>query len=459
MSAIRTLMLAAVALSIAACDSSDNDGPVNSAPLPATTSLQVLHASSDAPAVNVVVNGNPLLTDVDFKEGSPRLQLDPGTYSVQVDGITPGGDVTVIGPVDLTLDADTVYSVVAVGNVGDGSIEAVVLNQPRTAVAAGSARAFVLHGASDAPAVDVYVTTPGADLTGTAPLGSFSYKESLGPVEVAAGDYQIRVTLAGDPAAVVYDTGTVTLNDGDDLLLSAVNNTTAQNTNLMMASPISLAILTGSGAAEILDASTPARLRVVHASADAPNVDVIVDDAVTLVSDLAFPDATPFVPVDPATYNVKVTAAGNASAVVIDADLTLDAGVAYDVLAVNELAAIEPLVLTDDYRSVITEAKVRIIHASPTAQDVDIYVTEQGADITNIEPTFPGVPFKANTGFVSLAAGAYDVTVTAAGSKMPAIGPAAITVNAGSIYTAIARDAVGGGGPLNLILLDDFVAN
>ncbi len=458
MSPVRTFLLAAFAVSIAACDSSD-DNAVNSAPFPPTASLQVLHASSDAPAVNVVVDGNALLTGVDYKQGSARLQLAPGTYSVQVDGITPGGDVTVIGPVDLTFDVDTVYTVAAVGKVGDGTLEAVVLNQPRTEVAAGSARAFVLHGASEAPAVDVYVTTPGADLTATAPLGSFSYKESLGPVEVAAGDYQIRVTLAGDPTAVVYDTGTLTLNDGDDLLLSAVNNTVGENTTLMQASPISLAILTGSGSAEVLDEATPARLRVVHASADAPNVDVIVDNAVTLVSDLAFPDATPFVPVDPATYNVKVAATGNASAVVIDADLTLDGGVTYDVLAVNELAAIEPLVLTDDYRSVITEAKVRIIHASPTAQDVDIYVTEQGADITNLEPTLAGVPFKANTGFLSLAAGAYDVTVTPAGSKTPAIGPAPIAINAGGIYTAIARDAVGGGTPLNLILLDDFQAN
>lgn len=456
MSLFRTLLLAAAAVSIAACNSSD-DSPVNSAPLPQTASLQVLHASSDAPAVNVIVNGNDLLSGVDYTQGSARLQLDPGTISVQVDGITPGGDVTVIGPVDLTLDADTVYTVAAVGKVGDGSIEAVVLNQPRTSVAPGSARAFVLHGASDAPAVDVYVTTPGADLTATAPLGSFSYKESLGPVEVAAGDYQIRVTLAGDATAVVYDSGTIALNDGDDLLLTAVNNTSDQNTNMTVASPISLAVLTGAGSTEILDISTPARLRVVHASADAPNVDVIANDTVTLVSDLAFPDATPIVPVDPATYNVKVTAAGNASAVVIEADLTLDAGVTYDVLAVNELAAIEPLVLTDDYRPVITEAKVRIIHASPTAQDVDIYVTEQGADIANLDPTLAGVPFKANTGFLSLAAGAYDVTVTAAGSKMPAIGPAPIAINAGGIYTAIARDAEGGGTPLDLILLDDFL--
>jgi len=349
MSRIRTLLLASAAVSMAACSSSDDfDTAVVQESIPQTATVQVLHASSDAPAVNVAVDGSVLFPSIDYKQGSSRLNVVPGTYSIQVDGITPGGDVTVIGPVDLTFDADTLYTVAAVGKVGDGSIEAVVLDQPRTSVAAGSARAFVLHGASEAPAVDVYVTTPGADLAGTAPLGSFSYKESLGPVEVAAGDYQIRVTLAGDAASVVYDSGTITLNDGDDLLLSAVNSTSDQNTDTTVASPISLAVLTESGSAEILDALTPARLRVVHASADAPNVDVIANDTVTLVSDLAFPDATPIVAVDPATYNVKVTAAGNASAVVIEADLTFEAGVTYDVLAVNELASIEPLVLTDD---------------------------------------------------------------------------------------------------------------
>lgn len=437
---------------LGACDNDDDNEPFAPTPPVAaeTFDVQVLHASADAPAVNVLFGGNEILSELDYKQGSERLTVDEGTYSVQVDGLLPGGATPVIGPVDLDFAADTIYSILAVGSVADGTLEPLVLEQPRTAVSAGSARAFVVHAAPGAPAVDVFVTTPGADLSATAPLGSFEYKETLGPAEVAAGDYQVRVTPAGDAATVIYDSGTVPLNDGDDLLLAAVPNTATG------AAPITLAVLTGTGSAELADAVTPARLRVVHASPDAPAVDVIANDTVTLVSSLAFPDATGFLEVEPATYNVKVTAAGNPGAIVIEADLPLDAGVTYDVLATGPLATIEALVASDDYRRIATAAKVRIIHASPTAQDVDIYITAPGADLTAETPTLAAVPFGENTGFLSLPAGDYDVTVTPTGTKTAAIGPATISIEDGGLYTAIARDAVGGGAPLGLILLDDF---
>ena len=54
-----------------------------------------------------------------------------------------------------------------------------------------------------------------------------------------------------------------------------------------------------------------------------------------------------------------------------------------------------------------------------------------------------------------LAAGDYDVVVTPAGTKDLAI-YAAISLETGKIYTAVARDGFGGGGPFGLILMDDF---
>lgn len=448
---VKLVTAATLAVVLAGCSDSNNKKPDEVVPPPAQFKVQALHASPDAPAVNLSI-GSATISDVDYKEGTGALALDVGTYTVKVDGILPGGNATVIGPVNLAFAADTLYSIIAVGNVAD--IEPLILTQPDTAVPAGSVRLRVVHAAPMAPQVDVYLTAPGADLTLTAPAGTFSFGQDLGPLEVPAGDYQARVTLTGDASAVVYDTGTITLASGSNLLLAAVENTATGT------APISLVALDGTGSSQILDSATPSDLRVVHASPDAPAVDVVVNDdfANPLVSGLAFPDFTPFVSVPAATYNVKVTDSATQTVVPIDADLELMAGVRYTVLAVGDLANIEPLIATDDARRVATNAKVRIIHASPTAQNVDIYVTAPGADINTVAPTLAAVPFKANTGFIALAAGAYDVTVTPTGTKDAAIGPATITVENGGIYTAVARDAEGGAGgaPLGLILMDDF---
>lgn len=395
------------------------------------------------------MDGDAVLTDFDYKDGSGWVVLDEGTYEIQVDGILPTGDVAVIGPVDLSFERDMTYTIAAVNDVAN--IEPVVIEQSDEDVSAGSARLFVLHAAAAAPSVDVFVTAPGADLATSAPVGTFAFKGTIGPAEVTAGDYQIRVTAAGNPGAVVFDSGTITLNDGDDLVVAAVPNTSGG------AAPISLVGLAESGSAELLDVATPTALRVGHLSADTGPVDVLVNGAEYL-TDVPFTAVTGFDELPADTYNVQVTAANNPGVVAIGpVDLELAAGTWYSVLAVGEFASIEALIATDDARPVATNAKVRIIHAAanPAAASVDIYVTAVGADINSEEPALTSVAFKDNTGYINLAPGDYDVTVTVAGTKTAAIGPATISIAGGDVFTAIARDPIPGEMDFGLILLAD----
>ena len=448
-SSLRAGALAA-ALFAAGCSDSNNSNPPPPPPPVETASVRFIHVSPDAPNVNIEGAASTLVEDLAYKEASAFLTVDVGTANVRVDAIVPGGVATVIGPVDLTLDADTAYSVIAVGEVA--AIDALVLAEPITPVAAGSVRAQVVHGAPNAPAVDVFVTAPGTDLAQEAPLGSFAFGEDLGPVTVPAADYQIRVTLPGDPASVVFDSGTVPLPSGGDLLVIAVQNTGPGS------APISLVVADGTGGFEVLDASTPGAVRVIHASPDAPSVDVIVnnDTANPVLSGVPYTAFSGYLALPPATYNFKVTPENNPGVVVIDADLEPEAGALYSVYATDVLSAITPLVLVDDNRPVATEAKVRIVHLAPGAGLVDIYVTAPGADIGVAEPAITGFEFGAETGYLSLAAGSYDVTVTAAGTKTAAIGPATLALENGGVYTVAARDATGGGAPFGVILLDDF---
>ncbi len=479
----RTMLVASSVLVLAACDSDDSD-PLPVDPPAPTTTVQVLHASPNAPAVNVLIDGDEALSNVDYTDSSGWIDLDAGTFSVEVQGILPAGNATVIGPADLTFDADTINTVVALNDVQN--IEPVVLTQPDTPPSAGAARVWVLHAAANVQdlvggPVDVYVTAPGADLTAEAPLGSFNFKETLpadGPAELTAGDYQIRVGVGtpGDPGFLLaYDSGTVTLPDGADLVIAAVPSTTGSFATIAQ-SPVKLVLLDSTGSSEVLSADTVARVRVVHASNNTPAVDVYADGA-PLIQGLEFPDFAPtpgFAPVDAGTYSIAVAPAGDGveAAAIGPADIEFAAGTSTDVIAVGRLGGteetVEELTVTladDDPRLIPLFAKVRIIHASVTAASldpdtVDIYVTEPDTDISDesVEPTLSGVAYLANTGFLAVPGGTYDITVTVSGSRTPAIGPLQdVELEDGGIYTVIARDALPGDAAtdLGVILIDD----
>jgi len=258
---------------------------------------------------------------------------------------------------------------------------------------------------------------------------------------------------------------------GADLLVVAVDNTVAGR-DAVDAPPITLFVSDGQGTFEILDAATPAEVRVVHAVADAPTVDVYINDAMAMnaptISGLGYKGVFPtpvvaggdaYAALAAGTNNVLVTVADNAGAIAIPAtDLELAAGQQYSVYASGTLATIMPFVTEDDDRSIGTEARVRVIHLAPSAGLVDVYVTAVGADINNENPTLEAVNFEADTGYLSLPGMAYDVTVTLAGTKTIAIGPATVALSDGGVYTAVARDPDPnvGNDPFGLILLDDF---
>jgi hypothetical protein len=228
------------------------------------------------------------------------------------------------------------------------------------------------------------------------------------------------------------------------------------------AAPITLSVVDAAGNnSRILDVATPTNLRFVHASPNAPPLTVITNGNFTtpLVPSLAFENFTPYVSLTAAPIDVAVTPASNTSDVLIHEALNGEAGTVHSIYAIGDLANVQALVTRDDDRRLATQAKLRIIHAAPSAGPVDIYLAAPGSSIASLAPTYPSVPFGADTEFVSYAAGAYDITITPAGSKTAAIGPLAVTLADKSVYTAVARDAPGGGAPLGLILLDDFAAN
>jgi len=183
-------------------------------------------------------------------------------------------------------------------------------------------------------------------------------------------------------------------------------------------------------------AQSQARVRVVHASPDAPAVDVLVNDGVAF-SNAPFKGITAYAALNPATYNVKVVPTGASEPVVIGADLTLEAR-DYTVVAVGQLASIEPLVLVDNNSTPAAgKAHVRFVHASPDAPAVDIAV--KGGPVL-----FSNLAFKGVGDYLPVDAGTYDLEVRLAGTDTVALDVPGVALNNGTVYTIFAMGLAGG---------------
>lgn len=194
-----------------------------------------------------------------------------------------------------------------------------------------------------------------------------------------------------------------------------------------------------------------ADVRVIHASPDAPNVDVLVNGNAAF-TDVAFKEVTEYANVPAATYDIEVVPAGESAPVVIDAELPLKRFRDYTVIAVNTLDKIEPLVLQDyNYFAPSHKARVRFVHASPDAPAVDIAVKNGPVLFRNVE-------FKENTWYRYVDAGTYDLEVRLAGTNTVVLPLDGIALNGGTIYTAIAVGEVGEG-TLGAVLSADATPN
>ncbi len=394
-----------------------------------------------------MLTANAALEGVEFKQSSGLLEIaEPGTIEVEVRGILPdGSEVTVIGPVDLTLEGGERTDVVAIGNLFDGqgaiSIAPKVLDPVEIEDSISDVRVSVLHAAPDVGVVDIYVTAPDDDLTGGSPI-SAAFNDAAGPVALAADTpYRIRITPQNS-SNVVFDSGTLTFPAGTELVLVAV-----ENTYKVGASPVTLVAVGPQGASEVVDVNTGAAVRVVHNSADTPAVDVLVNGTEVLNA-LTFPNATKYSDLEaPAgTYNVVVAADADNAIAPIDVDLTLEATRSYTVIAAGSLSdsSLAPILTDDDRRNIATAAIVEVIHGSYQVAGqipVDVYLTSDGV-IANATPAISALSYQETTGQLALTPGDYWITVTAAGDKATVAFDtgATLALDAGVNYTVIARD-------------------
>jgi hypothetical protein len=171
-------------------------------------SVYALHASPNAPAVDLVAGNAKLVEDLAFGGLSAPVQVPPGQYGIDVyahgAGGAPAAHATV-GP----LQPGERYLAVATGFVG-GAAPAFTIDAYAEDFAldgAASARLRAVHACPDAPAVDLGVVDAQRLSPVLVPNLAFSQASDGAGLDVAAGQFTLGVAPNGSDANVVASFG------------------------------------------------------------------------------------------------------------------------------------------------------------------------------------------------------------------------------------------------------------
>lgn len=197
-------------------------------------------------------------------------------------------------------------------------------------------------------------------------------------------------------------------------------------------------------------------VRVVHAAADAPAVDVLANGSIVFQG-LKFKSFTEYTPVPPGTYTFAVNVSGTNTTAISLGPVNLQGGSAYTFYALGRLAN-GSLALMGTGDDVVApgpgSAKIRVVHGASTAPTVDVWATTPYAPLTGA-PTLTGVPFPLASGFLTVPAGVYHARVTPTGTRTVAIDSGRLPIAGNTVRTVIALDPSTAGGPFELLVLPD----
>jgi hypothetical protein len=398
-----------------------------------TASLQVIHNCADpiADSVDVYIDGVKAIDNFPFRGATPTLNLKAYVpYTIAIAPKTSTSVAQAIWDETYTLGRDTFYIGVASGVVGSGFaanpnsvntafnvlIKAAARKQANNA---GNVDFFVLHGATDAPAVDAFV--PGGPLL----VNDAAYTDMTGYIEVPAAFYRVQLTTADSAVTVgVYDADLSGLAGGSAIVFASGFLNPAANNN-GPAFGLFAALTNGTVVELPIETSS---LQVIHNCADpiADSVDVYINGE-KAIDNFAFRTATPILDLKayvPYTIAIAPKTSTNVSQAIWDETYTLGRDTFYIGVAsgvVGSGFAANPNSVNTAFNVLIKAAARK---QANNAGNVDFFVLHGATDAPAVDAFVPGGPLLVNnaaytdmTGYIEVPAAFYRVQLTTADSS------------------------------------------
>ncbi len=389
--------------------------------------VRVVHAVSDAPSVDIRVDGAtvPALAGIAFKDVSEYTPVAAGTFTVTL--IVPSISLHPLLTTTLTLAEGDDATVIALGTVAQGDdypLSLLTAPDNNEIPPLGMARARFFHLVPGAPAVDIAIQG------GQVLFRGVSYGQATPYVEIAAVTYELELRLAGTSFVLAQIPG-----------ITAAPNT--------IYSFFAVGTITAPDIVQSVDQQY-VRLRTFHGVSDGPPVDIWLDDSRAFAT-VAYKELTDYVAVMSGTYTLGLTLP-NLSQPILAETLVLTGGMDFTVAAAGTLTVTDahPVTLIaylDDNRPPTDgETHLRFIHLVPDAPPLNVSVTGV------VTPLFSGVSYRQATGYAALNAGAYDLEAYEVGGTAPIASSGEQILEDGLIYTAFGVGLAAGPAPIEIVL-------
>jgi hypothetical protein len=386
----------------------------------AKATVRVVHAVPGVESVDVLVDGQPILERLAYGSASEYLPISADSHRIQ---IVPTGQTADAAVFDETVDAASgqAYIVAVFGLINE--IKGHIFDVDMSEIEPGNARVRVINLSPDAGDVDLLETG------GEAWFNDVGLGDASDYINIAPGTYSADLRGADDRVLQTFpDLTFEETSVYDVVVLGQLADKSLQVQSLVTSvSPPCAEVLKLEGA------GSDACVRIIHAAPDAPPVDVYLNEA-KISAGLTYGTATEYAAVPSGQgRNVRVTAQdAPVEEAAIDSNLDFQAGQAYEILVTGAGDNLELTITGTDLRPVPAgQARLRLIHASPDADSIDLGIAD------NDQNLFEGVNFKDATHYAVLDAGDYQLQVRPGGDDMTVALQSDITIEEGIVYDLI----------------------
>jgi hypothetical protein len=204
------------------------------------------------------------------------------------------------------------------------------------------------------------------------------------------------------------------------------------------------------------NSSNTAQLRIMHASPDETNLDVLIDGKI-MASDLAYQGDTSYFTLSTGSHQVQLNLTGTSTSV-LTASVNLASSTETTLIAYNYAANLTSLVLTDNNTAPASgDIQLRFVQAAPGVGTADVYVVTAGTGIGGTTPSITGLAFGKASAYQTLSATStttgtgYEIFFTTTGTNLAFIDTGSLTFSSGQIRTVVALLNPAGGYTFSLL--------